>query len=170
MPGGEGVRAGRAGAPYRNSPKRSTERCSGPTSRLHSTVRSRWKASTSGTAIGFAIPINKALTVVAEIKKGIETSSIHIGYPGFLGISVSNTQSNGATVAGTLTGGPAAKAGIAAGDVITKVGTTTITTPTQLQKAVSAHDPGSKVSVTYTDPSTGSSKTVTVTLATGPAD
>ena len=28
----------------------STRRCSGPTSRLHSTVRSRWNASTNGTA------------------------------------------------------------------------------------------------------------------------
>jgi S1-C subfamily serine protease len=126
-------------------------------------------ASTSGTSVGFAIPINTALATAAQIEKGVETSSVHIGYPGFLGISVSPAQSSGALVAGVLSGGPAADAGIGAGDVITKVGGTTIANSTQLQKAVSSHDPGSKVDVTYTDPITGS-HAVTVTLATGPAD
>jgi len=126
-------------------------------------------ASNSGASVGFAIPINNALSVAAQIEKGIETSSIHIGYPGFLGVSVTPTQTGGALISGVLPGGPAASAGISAGDVITKVGTTTITDSSQLQQAVSSHDPGSRVSVTYTDQLTGS-HSVSVTLATGPAD
>jgi S1-C subfamily serine protease len=126
-------------------------------------------ASTSGPKIGFAIPINDALAVAAQIEKGIETSSIHIGYPGFLGVSVSPASGSGALIAGVLRGGPAAAAGISAGDVITKVDTTTIASSKQLRAAVSSHNPGSSVSVTYTDPNTGS-HSVSITLATGPAD
>jgi len=126
-------------------------------------------ASTSGRSVGFAIPINTALSIAQQIEKGVRTSSIHIGYPGFLGITVSSTPGAGATVAGVLSGGPAAKAGLAEGDLITRIGSTTVANATQLQKAIAAHQPGSKVSVTYTDPNTGK-HTVTVTLATGPAD
>jgi S1-C subfamily serine protease len=125
-------------------------------------------ASTSGQRIGFAIPINDALSISQQIEKGIATSSIHIGYPGFLGVSVLPS-SSGALVQGALQGGPAARAGIGAGDKITRVNDTTITNSTQLRKTVSAYQPGSRVSVTYTDPNTGR-HTVSVTLATGPAD
>ncbi|MGH8860530.1 MAG: S1C family serine protease, partial [Jatrophihabitantaceae bacterium] len=126
-------------------------------------------ASTSGRSAGFALPISKALAVADEIKRGVETSSIHIGYPGFLGITVAAAPSSGALVAGVLQGGPAASAGISAGDVITRVGSTAIATSTQLRTAVSSHNPGSQVTITYTDPNTGR-HTATVTLATGPAD
>ncbi|HEY7009609.1 MAG TPA: PDZ domain-containing protein, partial [Jatrophihabitantaceae bacterium] len=76
---------------------------------------------------------------------------------------------SGAQVESVVNGGPADDAGIAAGDVITKVGGTTITTPDQLQKAISSKDPGAKVSVTYVDQN-NSSHRVTITLETGPAD
>lgn len=126
-------------------------------------------ASTSGRKVGFAIPINDALGLAAQIHKGIETSSIHIGYPGFLGVSVTPSNGSGAQIAGVLSGGPAASAGLSAGDVITRVNTTRITSSTQLHKLMSATNPGSRVSVTYQDPATGQ-HTVSVTLATGPAD
>lgn len=126
-------------------------------------------ASTNGSGTGFAIPINTALSLVTAIKSGVQTSSVHIGYPGFMGVSIAQSQVSGAVVQSVVNGGPAADAGIAAGDVITKVGGTTITTPNQLQKAISSKDPGAKISLTYTDQN-NSSHTVTVTLETGPAD
>jgi S1-C subfamily serine protease len=126
-------------------------------------------ASTSGQSVGFAIPINTARSIASQIKTGVQTSSIHIGYPGFLGISVAPSQGSGALVEGVLQGGPAASAGLSAGDVITKVGGKTVTSSTALRTAVSSYRPGSKVSITYTDQTTGR-HTVTVTLATGPAD
>ncbi len=126
-------------------------------------------ASTNGPRVGFAIPINDAVSIAGQIRKGIETSSIHIGYPGFLGVSVVPSHGSGAVVQGVLGSGPAAKAGISAGDVITRVNTTKITSSTQLHNLMSASNPGSTVSVTYKDPNTGR-HTVSVTLATGPAD
>jgi S1-C subfamily serine protease len=126
-------------------------------------------ASTSGQRVGFAIPINDALSVAGQIRKGIETSSIHIGYPGFLGVTVTPSSGSGAMVAGVLPGGPAARAGISGGDVITRVNNTSVTSSAQLHNLMSASNPGSRVSVTYSDPNTGR-HTVSLTLATGPAD
>jgi S1-C subfamily serine protease len=126
-------------------------------------------ASTSGQSVGFAIPINNALALVQAIRTGVQTSAVHIGYPGFLGVSVAPSQGGGALIEQVVTGGPAAKAGIEAGDVITRVGSTTITNANQLQKAVSTKDPGDKVSVSYTDQN-NTRHTASVTLATGPAD
>jgi len=125
-------------------------------------------ASTSGTSVGFAIPINTALSIVDEIKTGIQTSSVHIGYPGFLGIQMAPT-TKAPLIYSVVSGGPAATAGLTSGDEITKVNKTAVTTQAQLKTTVSTLDPGSKVSITYTDQNT-SSHTVTVTLATGPAD
>jgi S1-C subfamily serine protease len=127
-------------------------------------------ASTKGASRGFAIPINRAVSIAGQIEKGIETSSIHIGYPGFLGISLADgVTGSGAPVAGVLSGGAAAKAGIRGGDVITAVDGNAIRSGTQLQKTISSKQPGAKVSVTYAEPGNGQ-HTVTVTLGTGPAD
>ncbi|HEY8301942.1 MAG TPA: trypsin-like peptidase domain-containing protein [Jatrophihabitans sp.] len=126
-------------------------------------------ASTNGPRVGFAIPINDARSIAGQIQKGIETSSIHIGYPGFLGVSVAPSHGSGAVVEGVLGGGPAAKAGISAGDVITRVNATSITGSAQLHNLMSTSNPGSTVTVTYRDPHTGR-HTVSLTLATGPAD
>jgi S1-C subfamily serine protease len=126
-------------------------------------------ASTTGQQVGFAIPINDALAVVAQIRRGIETSAIHIGYPGFLGVSVSPSSGSGALVAGVLRGGPAAGAGIKGGDVITKVNNAAVASSTQLHNLMSRSNPGSRVSVTYDD-TNNAKHTVSVTLATGPAD
>jgi S1-C subfamily serine protease len=125
-------------------------------------------ASTSGASTGFAIPINTALSIVDEIKKGVETSSVHIGYPGFLGISMAPSTTS-PLIYQVVAGGPAAKSGLASGDVITKVNSTAVKNQTQLKKTVSTLSPGSKVSVTYLDQS-NASHTVTVTLIAGPAD
>lgn len=126
-------------------------------------------ASTNGTNTGFAIPIDDALGLAHQIEKGIETSSIHIGYPGFLGVTVTPSSGSGALVQGVLGGGPAAKAGIVGGDVITRVNSTAITSSTQLHNLMSKSQPGSSVSVTYTD-RTRRQHTASVTLVTGPAD
>jgi S1-C subfamily serine protease len=42
-----------------------------------------------------------------------------------------------------------------------------VTGPSDIQSVVLAQSPGTKVAVTYTDP-TGTSQTVTVTLGSGP--
>jgi S1-C subfamily serine protease len=125
-------------------------------------------ASSSGQASGYAIPINHALDIAKEIEHGVETSSIHIGYPAFLGVSVENAAS-GVGLVTVYQGGAAANAGLTAGDVITAVDGTKVSTLTKLKSVISARQPGAKVSVSYLDTS-GTSHTVTVTLDDGPAD
>ncbi len=123
----------------------------------------------SQTNEGYAIPITKALSLVAQMAAGKSSSTIHLGYPAFLGISVEQSTGSGAVVAGVVDGLPAAQAGLVAGDVITALGGTTITSPTDLTTAMATHKVGDKVSITYTDQS-GASHTATVTLVQGPAD
>jgi S1-C subfamily serine protease len=125
-------------------------------------------SSSGGVADGYAIPITTAKAIAAQIEAGVDNSTIHQGYPGFLGVSVQDGTS-GATVEGVLSGGPAAQAGISAGDVITAVGGTAITSADDLSAAMASHDPGDRVSVTWTT-AAGTSQVATVTLAGGPAD
>jgi S1-C subfamily serine protease len=124
----------------------------------------------SVTSEGYAIPISKALALVAQMASGKASSTIHLGYPAFLGISVAgNAQTAGAPVAGVVAGLPAAQAGLVAGDVITGLGSATINSASDLTAAITTHKPGDKVSLTWSD-ANGGSHTATVTLVQGPAD
>jgi S1-C subfamily serine protease len=126
-------------------------------------------ASSSGISnTAYAIPINNAVSIAQRIETGVETSTIHIGLPGFLGVSVADT-SSGAAISSVVTGGPAAKAGLAAGDVITAVDGTSIADAAALHTALAGKNPGQTVTLTWTD-SLGQSQHSTVTLGTGPAD
>jgi S1-C subfamily serine protease len=132
-------------------------------------------AASSGLAdtTGFAIPIAKATSIAQKILSGTETSTIHIGYPAFLGVQLSSAHAGVATggvpVAGVVTGSAAAKAGIVAGDNITAVNGTSVADATALSAALAKHNPGDQVTIKWTD-SAGESHTATVTLGTGPAD
>ena len=117
----------------------------------------------------YAIPIDEAVNLADRIETGVETSTIHIGLPAFLGVSVSDSAGNGAAVSNLLPGGPAAGAGITDGSVITKVGGTRVTSADSLKSALRSYRPGDKTSVTWTDAG-GAAHTATVTLGTGPAD
>jgi S1-C subfamily serine protease len=128
---------------------------------------SRFRASESTT--GFAIPIEKATKIAGQIEDGIDNATIHQGYPAFLGVSVEPDGDGGALIAGVLSGGPAASAGITAGDVVTAVGGTGITSPSELSTALATYRPGQTVTVTWTAQD-GSSQSAAVTLAQGPAD
>ena len=114
--------------------------------------------------IGFAIPASMVKTVADQIiKNGKVTDSGRAA----LGITARTVvddsfQAAGVAVVEVKNGGAADKAGIEAGDVITKVGETKITTITSLSEALAADKPGGKVSVTFTRD--GDAKTVDVTL------
>jgi S1-C subfamily serine protease len=122
-------------------------------------------AASSGTSdvVGYAIPISQVLSIADDLEKGVTSASYDYGYPAFLGVGLGS----GTTVEGVYDGTPAADAGIAAGDSITRVGGITVTTQTQLRAAVASHSPGDSVSVTWTDAS-GTSRTRSLTLAKGP--
>ncbi len=82
----------------------------------------------------------------------------------FLGVEVVSDAGSGARVVGVLGTSPAAKAGLADGDTITKLGTTTVTSPASLRSAVDSHKPGQKVTIAWTT-STGKKQTAAVTLS-----
>ena len=122
-------------------------------------------AASSGTSdvVGYAIPIAKVLGIADDLENGVTSASYDYGRPAFLGVGLGS----GTTVEGVYDGTPAADAGIAAGDSITRVGGIAVTTQTQLRAAVASHSPGDTVSVTWTD-SSGTSHTESLTLAKGP--
>jgi S1-C subfamily serine protease len=124
-------------------------------------------SSTGGQA--YAIPIGTALSVAGQIADGVDNGTVHQGYPAFLGVSVTGTGTGGATVAGVVADGPADRAGLTAGDVITAVGGTTISSADDVSSALGGYGPGDRVSVSWTD-GTGTAQTATITLASGPAD
>jgi len=125
-------------------------------------------AGATGTQ-AYAIPIDHALQIAQQIESGSASSTVHIGLPAFLGVSIAASAVQGATVQSTLDGGPAAGAGITAGDVITSVGGTAINSGSDLQAALRNYQPGQSVTVTWSDQA-GQSHTAKVTLGTGPAD
>jgi S1-C subfamily serine protease len=119
---------------------------------------------------GYAIPIDTALSIARQIEGGQTSSTVHIGQTAFLGVEIAGStgQTSGVTLAGTKPGTPAASAGLTAGDVITAVNGSPVTTGTQISQALIPRHPGDKISISWTDTS-GQSHTSTVTLTTGPA-
>jgi S1-C subfamily serine protease len=131
--------------------------------------------SFNSTTTGFAIPINKALSIAKQIETGVETSTIHIGPTAFLGVELGSGGagsfggSNGATISGVVDGSAAQQAGLAAGDTITAVNGQTVSSAADLSTALEGFQPGQKVTLTWVD-SSGQSHSATVTLGSGPAD
>ena len=88
-----------------------------------------------------------------------------------IGVSVTDTQQNtsiqstvGATIKAVTANGPAAAAGLAVGDVVTKVENQQITNGTDLVAAIRSFAPNQTITLVYTR--AGTSHTVKVTLGT----
>ena len=108
--------------------------------------------------VGFAIPISIAKRDADQI---IKTG--HAERP-FLGISGDNApNSGGALIQTVVSGGPAAAAGLKAADVIVAIDGKAISSFDDLIAALSTHQPGQKVQVTYTRG--GQRHTTTATLS-----
>jgi S1-C subfamily serine protease len=136
---------------------------------------------------GFAIPIDKALSIASQIEASDASSTVHIGGTGFLGVEVASPDSysdgsgsggygyggqqssSGVTVEGTLSGSPAAAAGLSEGDVIDSVNGQAVSSSSGVQSVIGQDHPGDKVSIVWTD-QYGQTHTSTVALANGPAD
>ena len=122
---------------------------------------------TAATA-GFAIPIEKAVSIADRIQSGEDSATIQQGTPAFLGVQLAQDAAGAATISGVVDGSPAAEAGLQAGDTITAVGGTTVDSADALSATLAERNPGDQVRVTWVD-STGTSHTATITLVAGPA-
>ncbi len=138
-----------------------------------------------GLTDAYAITIDSALTVVHEIQADdTANGTITLGYPAFLGVSLSTPRNaatggsgssgsgttSGATIAGVVTGTPAASAGLAAGDTITAVNGTSVASGDALSTALGGHKAGDRVKITWVSGTTGTTHSATVTLVAGPAN
>jgi S1-C subfamily serine protease len=131
----------------------------------------------------YAIPINTAVRVAKQIESGNASSTVHIGPTPFLGVQIASTVGSrgfgqgglgsrgtapaGGLVAGVVPGGPAAAAGLTAGDVIAAINGHTVSSPSAITSLILTKKPGAKIKVTYTDQSAASHVT-TVILGSGP--
>jgi S1-C subfamily serine protease len=116
---------------------------------------------------GFAIPIGTAMGVAGAIRAGAASNVVHIGPTAFLGLGVSDNGGNGARVARVVGSGPAAAAGISAGDVITAVDNVPINGATAMTDVLVPHHPGDTV-VLHWRSTGGGDRSAPVTLADGP--
>lgn len=130
--------------------------------------------STSGSSagIGFAIPIGYVKTTVKQLMAGKTVGHAFIGI-----VPAPVTQggphsvpgvTEGAYVSRALEGGPAARAGIRAGDVIVEVGGSPVKVFEDLFATVRSHQPGDKVKVVFLRGK--KRETVTVTLTSRPVE
>lgn len=159
------IQAGDSGGPLVNT--------SGQVVGMDTAASSGYQFSGAGegaatSAHGYAIPITTALTIARSIEAGDSSATVHIGATAKLGVYIDSdaTQTRGAVVAKTQSGSPAAKAGVRAGDVITSIDGTTITTANQLSRAVTQLRPGQTVAITFTT-SSGTTRSSRLTLASG---
>jgi S1-C subfamily serine protease len=145
----------------------------------------------------FAIPINEATSIAQQIEAGTTSATVHLGATAFLGVETQpasagsgsglggsggfggfggsqggqgsqGSSSTGVTIAGTLSGSPAANAGLTAGDEITSVGGQSVSSAQNIAQVLVKYHPGDSISINWVDQS-GQSQTATVTLASGPA-
>ena len=122
--------------------------------------------SFGGSAPGYAIAINHALSVVRQVAAGSESQLVHIGPTAFVGLQLADTP-EGLVVRGVVPGSPAEAAGLVAGDILTSAEGASLTSTTDLRSILFRHHPNDTLVLGYTD-ALGNASTVTITLADGP--
>ncbi len=110
--------------------------------------------------VGFAIPSDTIKSIASQL---ISSGKAQHAY---LGVQLGDTGGT-ARVASVKANTPAAKAGLRAGDVITAIGGTHVSSSDEVRAAINARKPGDRVSVTFTR--NGARHTVSLTLASRPS-
>ena len=116
--------------------------------------------SQGSVGIGFAVPASTVQEVLPQLARGVAPEHA------YLGLTTSEAPGGGAQVAGTTSGGPAEKAGLTQGDVVTEVDGKQVQTPDDVAGAIADKKPGDRVDVTVQRG--GSEETVQVTLGQRP--
>ncbi len=129
--------------------------------------------SQEGSNVGFAIPIDHAMSIVKQIRTGKDTEKVHIGDRALLGIQVQDVAgqttpvSSGALVVGVQPGTGADAVGIKANDVIVSVDGKPVTDSASLREILVHFHPGESVDVGWVD-SSGGRHDAGVKLVVGP--
>jgi S1-C subfamily serine protease len=132
-------------------------------------------AASAGSAenIGFAISIDSALPVIREIIEeppqsrawlGVIIATLDPTIAGELGI---DPELEGAVITDIIPDGPAEEAGLAPGDVITRLAGDAVTSQPSLTEALADLDPGDRIAVEVVNDD--GTRTVQLTLAQRPA-
>jgi S1-C subfamily serine protease len=131
---------------------------------------------------GYAIPIEDALAIANKISAGEASADVHVGGArAVLGVEVQDDSANagdsfgnggtssgsGAAVLGVQPNSGAESAGISAGDVIIAINGESVSSATELTRAMTAYAPKDTVDVTWTD-SSGAVRHDSVQLGSGP--
>lgn len=127
--------------------------------------------------IGFAIPTNMALPIIEALRTDGKVTR------GFLGVSIQDLDqdlvgaiglpagTDGILLSDVQAGGPAARAGLASGDVVTAVGGTPVASTGKFRNLIASSGAGKKVSLTVLKAAPGkpgtSRKSVTVDVELG---
>jgi putative serine protease PepD len=119
-----------------------------------------------GTApgIGFAIPSNLVTDIAGQIIRHGHVVDSHRAY---LGVEIGDTSGSGVVIQSVTARGPAAKAGLKAGDVIVTLNGHGTPTVDDLTSVASELKPGTRVALGIVTPN-GKHETVHVTLGTFP--
>jgi putative serine protease PepD len=125
-------------------------------------VNSQIESQSGGNVgIGYAVPIETAQKVVDQLLEGGEVQHA------YLGVVLSDESGGGVVLAEVRADGPADRAGLQAGDVVTSVAGREVDSGDDVREAVSAREPGDTVEVQVQRD--GQTRTLEVTLGDRPA-
>ncbi|HTI32103.1 MAG TPA: trypsin-like peptidase domain-containing protein [Miltoncostaea sp.] len=118
--------------------------------------------SEQSAGVGFAVPIDLVSDEIGQLAAGKAVAHA------YLGVSTGDTTGTAGAAVGAVTeGGPAARAGLKAGDVVTAIDGKPITGSADLVAAIAAKAPGDQITLTVRRG--GDTTTITATLGTQPA-
>jgi putative serine protease PepD len=116
---------------------------------INSAIATAPNGGSGSIGLGFAIPIDYAKSVADEIIRTGKATHPYVGVSAQSVTAGSGSRSNGALVASVVANGPADKAGLRPGDVITKINNQPVDNVNDLIAATRLHSIGDVVTVTY---------------------
>ncbi len=120
-------------------------------------------------SVGFAIPSNHVREIVEQLKNSGKVARGYIGVQmAQLPAAAREALGDGVLLADVVPDGPAAKAGLKRGDIVTKVGGKDVRDPDDLQRIIANRRPGAAVEVEAMR--RGVAKSFTITLSERPKE